>query len=652
MSGHAPRRGGVEAGQDRGGQIPQGHQAPAVGCRRSQLTVGDARPGDDDRSQPPLPSRRGDGDDHERGVRGEGPGQCAHQPVRPGQRVTALGQDLGGRGRCRGLGLAVEVAGVDRDHLGPLQGNEGPGDDLPPVRGHAAGRGRVGPHQPGAVQRSPVDEARGVGHGQRRRPGRPARVQVGPAHDRGAGTGPVEGVAQRADGRGQVTARGLGGHLGEADDGDAPIHGATPERCQARPRRRALEQRGGVEGQPARGSGGHPSPRAQAGVGLDRAGPAGHRAHVHGRHRPLSGQVSVRQKWSSAGKSACAAPVVTSPSGKPVGTSMHGWGKAADFSDVTGTMTFDSPGYRFLLAQAARFGWNHPAWARPGGSVCPEAWHWEWVGDGGIQHASSIPADVVTLLPTSDGLGYSIVTGLGGVRPHGDATDHGTRTDPTLAWLVVGAARTPDGGGYWFVCGDGSVRAFGDARSFGPTSPPPFQPVVGIAPSADGAGYWLATADGHVFSFGAARSYGSPASSGASLARPIVAIVATADGRGYWLAGADGKVFAYGDAATYLRAAGRPLPAPVVSMAATSDGRGYWLVNANGTVHTFGDARSFGSIPRRIALRQPVTVIAPTGDSGGYWLVAADGSIFAFGNAALYGPAHRARMVAGQRWLR
>jgi len=374
--------------------------------------------------------------------------------------------------------------------------------------------------------------------------------------------------------------------------------------------------------------------------------------HTEQCYRPLSGQVSVRQKWSSAGKSACAAPVVTSPSGKPVGTSMHGWGKAADFSDVTGTMTFDSPGYRFLLAQAARFGWNHPAWARPGGSVCPEAWHWEWVGDGGIQHASSIPADVVTLLPTSGGLGYSIVTGLGGVRPHGDATDHGTRTDPTLAWLVVGAARTPDGGGYWFVCGDGSVRAFGDARSFGPTSPPPFQPVVGIAPSADGAGYWLATADGHVFSFGAARSYGSPASSGASLARPIVAIVATADGRGYWLAGADGKVFAYGDAATYLRAAGRPSPAPVVSMAATSDGRGYWLVNANGAVHTFGDARSFGSIPRRIALRQPVTAIAPTGDSGGYWLVAADGSIFAFGNAALYGPAHRARMVAGQRWLR
>src|SRR5205814_9259713 len=66
--------------------------------------------------------------------------------------------------------------------------------------------------------------------------------------------------------------------------------------------------------------------------------------HTEQCYRPLSGQVSVRQKWSSAGKSACAAPVVTSPSGKPVGTSMHGWGKAADFSDVTGTMTFDSPG--------------------------------------------------------------------------------------------------------------------------------------------------------------------------------------------------------------------------------------------------------------------------------------------------------------------
>jgi len=374
--------------------------------------------------------------------------------------------------------------------------------------------------------------------------------------------------------------------------------------------------------------------------------------HTEQCYRPLSDQVAVRQHWSAAGNSSCAAPVVTTGSGKPVGTSMHGWGKAADFSDVTGTMRFGSPGYRFLTAQADRFGWNHPAWARPGGSVCPEAWHWEWVGDGGTQRDSPITADVVTMLPTPDGQGYSMVTGLGAVRPHGDATDHGPRKGVEPAWLVVGAARTPDGGGYWLACADGSVQAFDDARSFGPMSPPASQPIVGIAPSSDGAGYWLATAYGHVFSFGDAAFFGSPAASGLSLARPIVAIAATPDGRGYWLASADGKVFAYGDAVSYGRASGRSLSAPVVSMATTADGRGYWLVNANGSVYAFGDARSFGSIPHRIALREPVVAIAPTSDAGGYWLVAADGSIFAFGNAALYGPAHRAPVVAARRSVR
>jgi len=100
-------------------------------------------------------------------------------------------------------------------------------------------------------------------------------------------------------------------------------------------------------------------------------------------YRPLSEQVAVRKSWTAAGNSACAARVVTTPSGKLVGTSMHGWGKAADFGDAGVGVKFGSTAYRFLMANAGRFGWNAPAWARQGGSVCPEAWHWEWVGDGG-----------------------------------------------------------------------------------------------------------------------------------------------------------------------------------------------------------------------------------------------------------------------------
>jgi hypothetical protein len=58
------------------------------------------------------------------------------------------------------------------------------------------------------------------------------------------------------------------------------------------------------------------------------------------------------------------------------GTSVHGWGRAVDLQDPGGKMTFSSPGYRWLQANAAHFGFVHPAWAEPGGSA-PEPWHWE-----------------------------------------------------------------------------------------------------------------------------------------------------------------------------------------------------------------------------------------------------------------------------------
>ena len=59
------------------------------------------------------------------------------------------------------------------------------------------------------------------------------------------------------------------------------------------------------------------------------------------------------------------------------GTSNHGWGVAVDFA--CGADQFGSPAYRWLKANGPRFGWNHPAWAEPGGSR-PEPWHWEFTG--------------------------------------------------------------------------------------------------------------------------------------------------------------------------------------------------------------------------------------------------------------------------------
>lgn len=88
-------------------------------------------------------------------------------------------------------------------------------------------------------------------------------------------------------------------------------------------------------------------------------------------YRPIAGQVAVSSSWTARGNSACAAAPQTYPDGRPKGTSMHGWGKAVDFSEAT-PMTFSSPGYRFLKARAGALGWNHPGWAEPGGSACPE----------------------------------------------------------------------------------------------------------------------------------------------------------------------------------------------------------------------------------------------------------------------------------------
>jgi len=58
------------------------------------------------------------------------------------------------------------------------------------------------------------------------------------------------------------------------------------------------------------------------------------------------------------------------------GTSEHGWGRAADLCG--GAETPDTAQHRWLRANAPRFGWDNPAWARPDGRR-PEPWHWEYV---------------------------------------------------------------------------------------------------------------------------------------------------------------------------------------------------------------------------------------------------------------------------------
>ncbi|HET9444255.1 MAG TPA: M15 family metallopeptidase [Acidimicrobiales bacterium] len=301
-------------------------------------------------------------------------------------------------------------------------------------------------------------------------------------------------------------------------------------------------------------------------------------------YRSAEKQSSAKSRSCSRGNCACAAGS---------GTSMHGWGEAVDFRDAGGSLTFSSSGYRWLKANGARFGWNHPRWAEPGGSACPEAWHWEWVGDGGRMQLDTIRADVVGILASPTG-GYWGVTGLGAVTARGGATDAGSHGSNPLSWLVKGAAATPSGQGYWLVASDGGIFAFGDAGFFG--------------------------------SLGSVR-----------LNRPIVGMAATPSGRGYWLVSSDGGVFTFGDAAFFGSLGGTSPTDPVVGIAASRTGRGYWVASAAGAVKGFGDAPAAGALTSRPNL--PVVGLAATRSGTGYWLTAADGSVFAFGDAVNAGPA-------------
>lgn len=57
------------------------------------------------------------------------------------------------------------------------------------------------------------------------------------------------------------------------------------------------------------------------------------------------------------------------------GTSNHGLGQAVDLSG--GIESFGTAEHAWMVANAGKYGWKHPAWAQAGGSK-PEAWHWEY----------------------------------------------------------------------------------------------------------------------------------------------------------------------------------------------------------------------------------------------------------------------------------
>lgn len=57
------------------------------------------------------------------------------------------------------------------------------------------------------------------------------------------------------------------------------------------------------------------------------------------------------------------------------GTSNHGWGVAVDL--FCGIDSYSSAEHAWMTANASRYGWTNPPWARHGGSR-EEPWHWEF----------------------------------------------------------------------------------------------------------------------------------------------------------------------------------------------------------------------------------------------------------------------------------
>ena len=90
-------------------------------------------------------------------------------------------------------------------------------------------------------------------------------------------------------------------------------------------------------------------------------------------YRDYAGQVAARNYW--CGRGAC--NMAATPGG-----SNHGWGKAVDFADQSGQLTYSSKGYEWMILWSQVYGWIQPANMRQGGSL-PEPWHFEWTGDGG-----------------------------------------------------------------------------------------------------------------------------------------------------------------------------------------------------------------------------------------------------------------------------
>ena len=100
-------------------------------------------------------------------------------------------------------------------------------------------------------------------------------------------------------------------------------------------------------------------------------------------YRDYAGQVYMR----NTGASAASARTPRFPA-----TAITAGARLSTSGTRTAALTWTSPGYRWLAANAGEFGWNHPGGVN-------EAWHWEWVGDGGTMHGYPILPNLLGWAP-------------------------------------------------------------------------------------------------------------------------------------------------------------------------------------------------------------------------------------------------------------
>jgi hypothetical protein len=234
---------------------------------------------------------------------------------------------------------------------------------------------------------------------------------------------------------------------------------------------------------------------------------------------------------------------------------------------------------------------------------------------------------IAGIAPTADHGGYWMVASDGGVFAFGDAAYEGSvpasgigpvgsRSPGHLVAPIVGIVPTSNGKGYLMVAGDGGVFAFGDARFAGSCTSVGgcLAPVVAVVPDATGHGYWLLLSNCDMVAFGDAPKIADTDCETVAHTDKLVATSAarTPSGNGYWVLLENGTVFPEGDAKALGPWSAGPLGKgddPAVAVVPTGDGRGVWVVDANGAVNAFGDAPKLPGVSGK-ALSAPITAAA------------------------------------------